>query len=165
MRLAVQKCLLPPLSCHAIRRLPGCPERRRPLLSLDAYSDAVRAFAATALTQGDDQLELFVNALVGDPAAEACVDLRDFLATDEEKSAVSAYLEIGYFRTAPPERRLAWWLFFFEIGDAYQNIGLERHCEPYRLDQPLSGAPRCCSIISGAAPPRLTRPPDRPTMS
>lgn len=112
------------------------------MISIDDYSDAVRRFAAMALARDDDRLELFVHGLQGDPVAETCIDLRGAVATQAERASRKAYLEIGLFQAPCEDRRLDWWLFYFDIAHAQANLQLETSCERYRRDHPLfMGAP------------------------
>lgn len=107
------------------------------MISIDDYALAVRRYAVEAAAGHGDQLELYIDGLVGDPDAEDCVSLRAMVATQEEMTLRQGYLEIGYFQRAGADRRLAWWLFYFDIAHEFTNLSLERSCELYSKDHPL----------------------------
>lgn len=125
------------------------------MISIDDYSLAVRRYAVEAAAGHGDQLELYIDGLVGDPDAEDCVSLRAMVATQEEMTLRQGYLEAGYFQQAAAGRRLAWWLFYFDIAHEFANLSLERSCELYSRDHPLfQGAPSLfakirCTIPAG----------------
>lgn len=123
--------------------------------SIDDYAPAVRRYAIAAAATHGDRLELYVDSLVGDPNAEDCVSLRAKVATQEEMNSRQGFLEIGYFQAAVPHRRLAWWLFYFDVADDFTNLSLERTCELYSEHHPLfQGTPYLFAKI------RCTTPPD-----
>jgi len=123
------------------------------VISIDGYAPAVRRYAVAAAAGHGDQLELYIDGLVGDPDAEDCVSLRAMVATQEEMTLRQGYLEIGYFQRAAADRRLAWWLFYFDIVHDFTNLSLERSCEHYSRDHPLfQGAPSLFTKIRCTIP-------------
>jgi hypothetical protein len=114
------------------------------MTTIDEYLAAVRRFAAELEARGDGAFELFISSLKGrSKEAETCVAFRLAIATEAELSAVTGYLEIGFFADADETCRRAWWLFLFDIIDASDNLLLEAVFAPYSRDQPLfQGAPK-----------------------
>lgn len=122
------------------------------MISLDDYASAVRRYAE-AVTGHGDQLELYIDGLVGDPDAENCVSLRAMVSTQEEMTLRRGYLEIGYFQRAAADRRLAWWLFYFDIAHEFENLSLEGSCELYSKVHPLfQGTPSLFAKIRRTIP-------------
>lgn len=113
-------------------------------MTIEDYLATVRRLAAELEAQGDGAFELFVSALKGrSTEAEACVAFRLAVATEAELTAMTGYLDIGYFPDPEEITRRAWWLFMFDINHAGDNLQLEAVCEPYNRHQPLfQGAPR-----------------------
>lgn len=114
------------------------------MTTIDEYLIAIRQFATELEARGDGAFERFVAGLKGQSeVAEACVALRQAVATEDELASMTGYLEIGYFADPDETRRRAWWLFLFDIVHAHDNLLLEAICEPYRRDHPLfKGAPK-----------------------
>jgi hypothetical protein len=123
------------------------------VISIDDYAPAVQRYTVAAAAGHGDRLELYIGSLVGDPDAEDCVSLRAMVATQEEMTVRQGYLEIGYFQRAAVDRRLAWWLFYFDIARDFTTLSLDRSCELYSKDHPLfQGAPSLFAKIRCTIP-------------
>lgn len=106
-------------------------------MDIDTYLAEVDRLAAEADARSLELARLIEGLKGASPVAEACVDFRGEVATEAERDGVEPYLQIGFFADADPERRKAWWLFYFDIGRTLAVLGLRRACAPYAREQPL----------------------------
>src|ERR1700722_15452285 len=106
-------------------------------MTVDEYLAAVDNLARRCRDDGLSPHEVIDNP-AGDAAlVAAAVAFRRLMLTDQDRTDIRPYLEIGHFRWGNEDERLASFALCFATQDRLRLLHWKCLCEPYDRGQPL----------------------------